>query len=75
MSILDTNLKFLLPISLIMRGCDIEDVQTCVDMSIPSSSVTCHIHSCNMSFVLYDQDAQMDAVKVDRGDSVFVRDQ
>jgi len=57
-------------ISVILRGCDIEDVQTCVDLSSPGTGVFCDISSCSISLVLYDQDAPMDAVKVDGGDRV-----
>jgi len=57
-------------VSVTLIGCDIEDVQTCVDLSSPGTRVLCRISSCNISLVLYDQDAPMDAVKVDGGDNV-----
>ena len=57
-------------ISVILRGCDVEDVQTCVDLASSGSGVMCRISSCNLNLVLYDQDAPMDAVKVDGGENL-----
>ena len=54
-------------ISLVMDGCEVEDVQTGVDLSLSTSCVICHMTCCNITLVLYDQDANMNAVEVTEG--------
>ena len=54
-------------ISLVMDGCEVEDVQTGVHLSLSTSCAICHITCCNITLVLYDQDAHMNAVEVDGG--------